>query len=129
MKAHHLPTRFPKLNNISKCLNGKETLIGPNIAITGLELNCLQGKEKKKKKTQLYNDFHLVPSVTIFSLLPSPLPKNLQLKVTGVKGDVLCPNCCVAHNLGTGSNIIHKHDLKHKMLLSTLNYIRSQKLL
>ena len=48
MKAHHLPTRFPKLNNINKCLNGKETLIGRNIAITGLELNCLQGKEKKK---------------------------------------------------------------------------------
>ena len=64
MKAHHLPTRFPKLNNISKCLNGEETLIGPNTAITGLELNCLQGKEEKK---QLYNDFHLVPSVTILS--------------------------------------------------------------
>ena len=64
-----------------------------------------------------------------FPLLPSPLPKNLQLKMAGVKGDILCSNCRVVHNLAMWSNVIHKHDLKHKMLLSTLNYIRSQKLL
>ena len=70
MKAHHLPTRFPKLNNISKCLNGKETLIGPNIAITGLELNCLQGKEKKKNNYIMIFTLFLLPHFFPFFLLP-----------------------------------------------------------
>ena len=51
------------------------------------------------------------------------------MKVTGMKVDVLRSNCRVVHNPATWSNIIHKRDLKHKMLLSTLDYIRSQKLL